>query len=101
VPNIFSRSFQAFQTLIRIGVIAFDVDPNLRRPSVVSDMDRRDTHQSDPRIGQFAFDQRFDLFAQSLTHPPTMIFQPALFHDHSPHQVKRMRISENRRKVLI
>jgi hypothetical protein len=64
-------------------------------------MDCSHAHQPDPRIRQFAFDQRLNLFAESLTHPPSMIFQPALFHDHSPHQVKRMRISENRRKVLL
>jgi hypothetical protein len=64
-------------------------------------MDSGHTHQSNPRISQFAFDQRLNLFAQSLTHPSTMIFQPTLFHGHSPHQVKRMRISENRRKVLL
>jgi hypothetical protein len=55
----------------------------------------RHAHQPNPRIGQLAFHQRFNLLAQSFAHPPAMIFQPTLLHETAP-QGKLMRISENR-----
>ncbi len=61
--------------------LAFDVDPDLRRPAIIRDMNRRHAHQPNPRIGQFAFDERFNLLAQSFANPPAMIFEPALLHD--------------------
>ncbi len=84
MPDVFARRFQALQALIRIRVITFHIDPNLRRPAIVGDVDRRHAHQTNPGIGQFAFDERFNLLAQSLTNPPAMVFQPALLHDPAP-----------------
>ena len=81
VANIFARRFQTLETLVGILVVAFHVHPDLRRTAIVRDMNRRHAHQADARIGQFAFDQRFDLFAQGLADPPAMIFEPALLHD--------------------
>src|ERR1700722_8944529 len=94
VTDIFARRFQALQALIRVSIIAFHIHPNLRRAAIVSDVDSGHAHQTNTRIGQFSFDQRFDLLPQGFANPPTMIFQPALLHETAP-QVKRMRISEN------
>src|SRR6202162_156899 len=80
MPDIFARRFQSLQALVCILVIAFDVDPNLRGPAVVRDVDRGHAYQPDPRVGQFAFDERLDFLAQSLADSPAMIFQPALLH---------------------
>ena len=74
MTNIFPCGFQTFQTLIRILVIAFDIDPDFRGPSIVGHLHSGHAHQSDPRIRQFAFDQRLDLLAQGFAHPPAMIF---------------------------
>jgi hypothetical protein len=70
------------------------MDPNLRGPAIVGDVDSGHAHQPNPRIGQLAFNQRFNLLAQSFANPPAMIFEPALLQDSAP-QVKRMRITEN------
>jgi len=83
VPNVFFRSFQSFQTLVRILVATLDVDPNLRRPAIVGDVNRSDANQPNPWIGEFAFDERFNLLAKSFANPPAMIFEPALLHDSS------------------
>src|SRR5262249_48151974 len=42
---------------------------------------RRYTHQANPGVGQFAFHQRFYLFAKRLPHPPAMMLQPTLLHN--------------------
>src|SRR5579862_2434770 len=99
MADIFARGFQAFQALIGVGIVAFDIDPDFCGASVVRDVNRGDADKTDARVSQFAFHKRFDLFAQSLAHPSAMIFEPALLHETSP-QVKRMRISENVAPVL-
>src|ERR1051326_1422925 len=93
VTNIFASSFQAFDALVGVRVVTFYVDPDFSRASIVGDMHGGHTDQADSRVSQLALDQGFNLFAQSFTHPPAMVLQPALLHE-SP-QVKRMRISEN------
>src|SRR6202034_815571 len=93
MTDIFARRFQTLQAFVRIRVIAFHVDPNLRRPAIVRDMHRGHAYQSNAGIGECAFDERFNLLAQCLANPPAMVFQPALLHATAP-QVKRMRISE-------
>src|ERR1700731_2585419 len=84
MTDIFARRLQSLQTLVCILVIAFHVDPNLRGPAVIGDVDCRHAYQSDSRIGQFAFDERLDLLAQGLADSPAMIFQPTLLHDSNP-----------------
>src|SRR5579862_1046049 len=42
VADIFARGFQSFQALIGILVVAFDVDPDFRRASVIGHMYRGD-----------------------------------------------------------
>src|SRR5580700_38908 len=41
VPNVFFRRRQALQALVRVCVIAFHVDPNLRRAAILGDMHGR------------------------------------------------------------
>ena len=84
MADVFASGLQAFQALVRIRVVAFHIDPDLRGAAVFGNMNRSHTYETDAGIGQFAFHQRFDLLAQSLTDPPAMIFQPALLHDRTP-----------------
>src|ERR1019366_3604864 len=81
VPDVFLCRCQAFQAVVRVLVIAFNIDPHLRRSAIIRDVNRRHAHQPNPRIGQLAFDQRLDLLAQSLADPTAMIFESALLHD--------------------
>jgi hypothetical protein len=78
VPDVFLRGRQAFQALIRIFVVTFHVDPHLRRTAIVGDVYCGHAHQSNSRICQFAFDERFNFLAQSFANSPAMIFEPAL-----------------------
>src|SRR6266567_671258 len=100
MPDVLARRFQTFQALVGICIVAFDIHPNLRRPAILGDMNCRHAHQPNSWIGQFAFNQGFNLLAQSFADPPAMILQPALLHDPPPRQVKRMRISENCAQML-
>jgi hypothetical protein len=98
VTNIFAGRFQAFQTLIGVGVVAFDVDPNFRRAPIRCHMHGCDAHEAYTRICEFSFDQRFNFFPQSLADTATMVLNPPTFH-RTP-RVKRMRISENLMQML-
>src|SRR2546423_5106212 len=93
MPDVSLRRLQAFQAFVRIFIAALNVHPNFRRAAIVGDMDSGNADQADARIGQLAFHQGFDLFAEGLADPPTMIFEPALLHSNAP-RVKRLRISE-------
>jgi hypothetical protein len=44
-------------------------------------VNRCHAHESNARVGEFAFDQRFDFFAEGLPNPSAMMLQPALLHD--------------------
>ena len=100
MPDIFFGGEQALETALGFLIVAIDIHENLRRAAIVGHMYRSHAHQADARIRQFSFDQRLDLFAQSLAQPPPMIFEPALLHSLTYLEVKRMRISENRPRVL-
>jgi hypothetical protein len=91
---IFFRGEQAFETSFSFLIVAIHVDQNLRGAAIVGDMHRSHSHQSDARIGEFAFHQRFDLLAQRLAQPAAMILNRALLHD-SP----RSKTHENIRKT--
>src|SRR6202035_1488651 len=80
MPDVGARCLQTLQAFVRILVIAFNIHPNLRRPTIVRDVDGGHAHQANARISQLAFDQGFDLLAQSLANPPAMVFQPTLLH---------------------
>jgi hypothetical protein len=81
VTNVFARGFQSFNAFIGIHVITFDIDPHFGGFSIVCDVNRCHAHESNARVGEFAFDQRFDFFAQGLPNPSAMMLQPALLHD--------------------
>src|SRR5579859_3890877 len=81
MPDIFLRGFQSFQALVCIFVATLDVDPDLRGPAIIRNMNRCHAHQPNPRIGKLALDERFYLLAQRLANSPAMIFEPALLHD--------------------
>src|SRR3984957_11082287 len=78
---IFFRGEQAFETSFRFLIVAIHVDQNLRGAVIVGYMHRSHSNQSDTRVGEFAFHQRFDFFAQRLAQPATMILDRALLHD--------------------
>jgi len=80
MPDVGARCLQTLQAFVRILVIAFNIHPNLRGPTIVRDVDGGHAHQANARISQLAFDQCFDLLAQSLANPPAMVFQPTLLH---------------------
>src|SRR5208282_4430181 len=73
MTNIFAGSLQALEALIRISVVAFDIDPNLRRAAIIGDVDRGHADQANAGIGQFAFDEGFDLLAERFANPPAMV----------------------------
>jgi hypothetical protein len=98
VANIFAGRFQALQTLIGVGVVPFDVDPNFRRATIRCHVHGCDAHEAYTRICEFSFDQRFNFFPQSLADTATMVLNPPTFH-RTP-RVKRMRISENLMQML-
>jgi len=100
MPNVTLRGNEAFETALGLGVIvALDIDQDLRRATVIGYQDSGHADQTDARIAQFAFDQGFNLLAQGFAQTPAMNFDRALFHSSHP-TVKRMRISENRVRVL-
>jgi hypothetical protein len=100
VPNVFARGFKSLEALVGICVVAFDVDPDFRGSAVVSDVDSRHADQPDARIGQFTFDERFDLLAQGLANPPAMVLQPPLLQD-APHSKTHENIRKTGAGVVI
>ncbi len=84
VADVFTRGFQPFQALIRIRVVAFNIDPHFRGTAIVGYVNRRDADQSDTGISQFTFHERFNLLAQSFPDSSAMMFESALLHELSP-----------------
>src|SRR5579864_5420783 len=60
MANIFASSFQAFEALVGVGVVAFHVDPYFGRAAIVGDVDGGHADQADSRVGQLALDQGFN-----------------------------------------
>ncbi len=100
MPDVTLRGDETFETALRLGVIvALDIDQYLRRSAVIGYQHSGHADQTDAWIAQFAFDQSFNLLAQGFAQTSAMILDPTLFHSSHP-EVKRMRISENRVRVL-
>ena len=84
VANVLAGRLEPLEALIRIRVVAFDIDPDLRRAAIIGDVDGGYADQANAGIGQFAFDERFDLLAERFANPPAMVLQGPLLQNFTP-----------------
>src|SRR5208282_1763423 len=78
VPNEISGRRQSFQRALRLCLIARHGHHHASRPRIVGHQHRTHARQPNPRIGEFAFEDGLDLFADGFTQPSPMIFPPTL-----------------------
>jgi hypothetical protein len=98
MPDVFFRRHESLEAALGFSLVTIYINENVRRTAVLGQMDGSHAHQPDARVGEFAFDKRFDFLAQSFAQPAAMMLNPAPFHIHS--EVKRLRISENTPPML-
>jgi len=70
---------KALKRAFRFPIIAIYGNQNVRRAAIFRNLNRGNCSQANARIGQFAFEDGLDLFAQSFTQALTMMFQTAAF----------------------
>src|SRR5262249_41183063 len=78
VPNVFLGCLQSLEATTGFSIVSFHVDPDFRRATVISDMNRSHADQPDARISQFALNESFNLFAKGFANPASMMLEPAL-----------------------
>src|SRR5579863_5383814 len=98
VTDIFAGCFQTLDAPICVLIVPLHIDPNLRGPAIIGNVDGCYAHQPDARIGQLAFHQSLNLLAQGLAYSAAMVLEPTLLQT-SP-RIKLMTIPENRSPVL-
>src|SRR3974390_422414 len=96
MADVLARGFETFKTLVRIRIVPFHIDPNLCGPPVIGNVDSGHAHKPNPRIGQFSFDQSFDLLAECFTDPAAMVLEPALLQTRTSGKT-----DENNRKLAV
>src|ERR1017187_740894 len=80
VPDIILGSGQPFEGALGLGLIAGNRNHDPSGTRVLSHDHRADAGQPNARVGQFAFEDGFDLLADGLAQPPAMIFLPTMLH---------------------
>jgi hypothetical protein len=78
VAHIVLGRCQPFERALGLGLIPGDADHHASGTRVLGHDHRSDAGQPDARIGQLAFEDGFDLFADGFAQPAAMIFPPTL-----------------------